>query len=132
MKQLAYSLSRDNNLVLFYLWWWEIRLKREIVCKYFVQDCRWFVILLLCGLEEQNKKILYLWRSNMAQKPSKSFDNGGLFIIFSFAIRGNPVLSPIPWLWQCYLLLYQIIFSIFPLRSWYLCTLDIDKKIIHF
>ena len=40
MRQLIHSLSGDNNLVPFHLWWRQIVLKSEKVYKCFVQDCR--------------------------------------------------------------------------------------------
>ena len=39
-RQLVHSLSGDNNLVPFHLWWKKVVLKREKVSKYFVKDCR--------------------------------------------------------------------------------------------
>ena len=39
MRKLVHSLSGDNNLVPFHLWWRKIVLKSEKVYKYFVQDC---------------------------------------------------------------------------------------------
>ena len=39
MKKLVHSLSGDNNLVPFHLWWREIVLKSGKVSKCFVQDC---------------------------------------------------------------------------------------------
>ena len=38
-KSFVHSLSSDNNLVTFHLWWRKIVLKRKKVYKYFVQDC---------------------------------------------------------------------------------------------
>ena len=39
MRQQVHSLSTNNNLVPFHLWWREILLKSEKVSNCFVQDC---------------------------------------------------------------------------------------------
>ena len=38
-KPVMLSLSGDNNLVPFYLWWTETLIRHKKVSKYFVQDC---------------------------------------------------------------------------------------------
>ena len=51
VKQLEHSLSGDNNLVPFYLWWIKIALKREKDSKYFVQDCLAIILLVFTSLK---------------------------------------------------------------------------------
>ena len=40
MRQLVHSLSGDDNLVPFHLWWRQTVLKSEKISKCFVQDCK--------------------------------------------------------------------------------------------
>ena len=48
---LVHSRFRDSNLVLFHMWWEEIVLKPENVCKYFVQDCLQIFLLVFTSLK---------------------------------------------------------------------------------
>ena len=78
VRQLVHAFSGDNNLVSFHMWWKEIVLKPEKICKYFVQDCR--IIL---------KKMKYKYKSRILSNNIKWFSRLSTNIYVSNALIAN-------------------------------------------